>query len=107
MSEDNRQSPTIQELAAACADVLPADDCWEIAGMTMDEETLGYVFTLLIAGGVEDPEQFLIQKGILEPTRISPRLIVRIARMILIVAVAGVALYVVVRMAKWLLEREP
>jgi len=64
-SEEKKQEPTSQELAEACAEVLSEEDCAEIASMSFDE-ALGYVFTLLIENGIEDPETFLKEKRILE-----------------------------------------
>lgn len=57
--------PTHEELAHACKEVLSHEDCAELLAMPIDE-ALGYAFTLLIGSGVEDPEEFLKDKGILE-----------------------------------------
>lgn len=63
--EEESKEPTLEELVAACQEVIPAEDSKEL--LTMDfEEALGYAFTLLIENGVEDPESFLKEKGILE-----------------------------------------
>lgn len=59
-----REESTPKSLAAACADILPAEDCEELAAMPADE-ALGYAFTLLIENGI-DPESYLRSKGILE-----------------------------------------
>ena len=63
--EQEKQEPTSQELAKVCSEVLSEEDCAEIAGMPFDE-ALGYVFTLLIENGIEDPETYLKKGGILE-----------------------------------------
>lgn len=63
--EQKKNEPTSQELAETCSEVLTEEDCAEIAGMAFDE-ALGYAFTLLIENGIEDPETFLKEKGILE-----------------------------------------
>jgi NifB/MoaA-like Fe-S oxidoreductase len=60
-----RDEPTSEEIAEACQKVLAEEDCAEIAGMPQDE-ALGYAFTLLIENGIDDPETFLKEKGILE-----------------------------------------
>ena len=57
--------PTSKELADACREVLPGEDCDELAQMSIDD-ALGHAFTLLIENGVDDPETFLKEKGILE-----------------------------------------
>ncbi len=59
------KEPTSEQLANVCGEVLSAEDCEELAIMPMDE-ALGCAFTLLIENGVEDPEDFLRSKGILE-----------------------------------------
>ena len=59
------EGPTVEQLAAACGEVLSEDDCAELASMSTDE-AVGYAFTLLLENGVEDPEQYLRDKGILE-----------------------------------------
>jgi len=64
-TKQEKQEPTSAELAEACQEVLTEEDCAEIAGMPFDE-ALGYAFTLLIENGIEDPEEFLKGKGLLE-----------------------------------------
>ncbi len=59
------EEPTSEQLAQACSEVLPAEDCEELAAMPIEEAT-GYAFTLLLENGVEDPEEYLKSKGILE-----------------------------------------
>lgn len=60
------KEPTVQELAEVCAEVLDEVTCAEIAAMDDLEEAIGYAFAVLIEAGVDDPEQFLIEKGILQ-----------------------------------------
>ncbi len=62
----NEKEPTCKELAEACKDVLDKKTRTEIEQMDNFEEALGYVFTCLIENGIENPEEFLIEKGILE-----------------------------------------
>lgn len=64
-SEQEKPEPTSKELAEACQEILSEEDCQELAAMDF-EEALGYAFTLLIENGIEDPEVFLREKGILE-----------------------------------------
>ena len=64
-TEHEKQEPTSAELAEVCQEVLSKEDCAEIAGMPFDE-ALRYAFTLLIENGIDDPEKFLKEKGILE-----------------------------------------
>lgn len=63
--EQEKQEPTSQELAKACQEVLSEEDCQEITSMDF-EDALGYVFSLLIENGVENPEALLKEKGILK-----------------------------------------
>ena len=56
---------TAAELAEACREVLDPETCAEIEGMEPDE-AMGYAFTCLIEVGIDDPEEFLIEKGLLE-----------------------------------------
>ena len=66
---ESNEEPSAAEIADACKDVLDAETCAEIAGMDMeDEDTLGAIFAYLEEAGIEDPEAFLIEKGILLPT---------------------------------------
>ncbi len=58
------KEPTSQELAKACEGVLSEEDCLELASMEIGE-AVGYAFTLLMTNGIEDPEGFLKEKGIL------------------------------------------
>lgn len=60
-----QQGPTSKDLADACSEILTDEDRAEIADMPIDE-ALGYAFSLLIANGVEDPDSYLKDKGILE-----------------------------------------
>lgn len=57
--------PTAKELAEACKEILTEEDCEDLAAMPIDE-AMGYAFTLLIEQGIEDPEQFLRERKILE-----------------------------------------
>lgn len=63
--------PTGAQLAEACRSVLSSEDCGDIVAMEAEglspEEVEGFVFSLLIANGVEDPEAFLAEHGIFEP----------------------------------------
>lgn len=63
--ELKEKEPTSQELAEACREVLDEEICIEIAAMEF-EEALEFIFTCLIEAGIDDPEEFLIEKGILE-----------------------------------------
>lgn len=63
--ESEIPEPSTEELAQALENVLSEEDCEEIAGMGM-EDALGYAFTLLLEQGVEDPEAWLKEKGVLE-----------------------------------------
>ncbi len=56
---------TSSELALAVADELPEDVCLAISEMDL-EDALGFVFGELLGAGVEDPEAYLKEKGILE-----------------------------------------
>lgn len=57
--------PTSEELALALSGIVPSEECQEIAGMDL-EDGIGYAFTVLLEQGIDDPEAFLREKGILE-----------------------------------------
>lgn len=57
--------PTLQEIGSALLGAVPEEDIYHLEGMEY-EEGLGYAFTLLLENGVEDPEEYLKEKGILE-----------------------------------------
>jgi hypothetical protein len=57
---------TVSDIAGALVGNVPDEDIHEnIDGKPVDE-ALGNAFTLLLENGIPDPEQFLIEKGILE-----------------------------------------
>jgi len=56
---------TSSELSLALADTLPEDICLAISEMDL-EDALGFAFEELLGAGVEDPEAYLKEKGILE-----------------------------------------
>ena len=60
-TDQERPEPTSIEIAQACKDVLSEEDYLEIAAGT----GLGHVFALLYEAGIEDPEAFLKERGIL------------------------------------------
>lgn len=62
--EKEETEPTSEQLAKAVAEVLDPEDCQELVAMDFDE-ACGYAFTLLLENGIEDPETFLREKGIL------------------------------------------
>ena len=59
MTED----PTPQDIAEACRGTLPSYACSVISNLDL-ESALGFAFSALLDKG-EDPEAFLIKKGIL------------------------------------------
>lgn len=63
--ESKEKEPTTQELVEACKEVLDEETCAELEAMEFDE-ALGFAFTCLIEAGIDDPEEFLIEKGILK-----------------------------------------
>ncbi len=63
--ESESKEPTLEELVSACQEVVSEEDCQELLGMEFGD-ALGYAFTLLLENGIEDPEAFLAEKGILE-----------------------------------------
>lgn len=63
--ERTEAEPTLQEVGEALAGAVPEEDVHDLEGMEY-EEGLGYAFTLLLENGIEDPEQYLKEKGILE-----------------------------------------
>ena len=63
--ESKEKEPTSQELAEVCKEILDEKTCAELETMEF-EEALGHAFTCLMESGIENPEEFLIEKGILE-----------------------------------------
>lgn len=63
--EEGEEKNLLDLLIESCQDVLTPEDIAELAEMEFDE-ALGYVFTLLIEAGIEDPEEFFKEKGLLE-----------------------------------------
>lgn len=62
----NNKEPTTAELVQACKERLDAE-ALEIIGEYDDIDlALGLAFAALIEAGVDDPEIFLIEKGILQ-----------------------------------------
>lgn len=59
-------SSPIYNLAKACEEEIGKNEFVELIRMTNFEDALGFAFTILIECGIEDPEQFLKEKGILE-----------------------------------------
>ncbi|MBI3983779.1 hypothetical protein HY346_00585 [Candidatus Microgenomates bacterium] len=64
-TEVAESQPSIEELLAACADVLDADDQLFLADCEVGE-ALGYVAGKLVNLG-KDPEEELMYRGLLEP----------------------------------------
>ena len=56
---------TSEQVAIACKDVLSEEDCKDIAALDF-EEAIGHAFTLLLENGIDDPEGYLKEKGVLE-----------------------------------------
>ena len=63
--ERESAEPTAEGVADACENILSPETCKEIAGLELDD-ALGYAFTALLEAGIEDPEAFLVKKGVLE-----------------------------------------
>lgn len=63
--ETNYDGPSSQEIADALQGAIENDDYEDVVGME-PEEAIGYAFTLLLEYGVENPEAYLKEKGILE-----------------------------------------
>lgn len=57
---------TVAELVEACKEALDEEMLVAIQEIEDFGEALDFTFTCLIEAGVEDPEAFLIEKGILE-----------------------------------------
>ncbi|PJC36966.1 hypothetical protein CO046_03320 [Candidatus Peregrinibacteria bacterium CG_4_9_14_0_2_um_filter_53_11] len=60
------EEPTSGEIAEACREALGDDVCAEIEEMEDAEAALGLTFTALIEAGIEDPEEYLRSRGVLE-----------------------------------------
>jgi hypothetical protein len=63
--EEIDNKPAVSELSQACSEILSEEDLAELSEMPMDE-ALGYAFTLLLESGVDDPEGYLKEKGVLQ-----------------------------------------
>jgi hypothetical protein len=59
------QEPTIDELVEAVSELLSKEQLDELKEWNV-ETALGLAFSFLIDVGIDDPEQFLIEKRILE-----------------------------------------
>lgn len=59
------QEPTVQELLTVVKEHLSEEQLADLAELDF-ETALGLVFSYLLGSGIDDPEQFLIEKGILE-----------------------------------------
>ena len=64
--KESNDEITSLEISEACLGVLDQETCNEIAAFEDTEEALGYTFSALIEAGIEDPEEFLKSKEILE-----------------------------------------
>lgn len=58
--------PTTIELTEACAEKLSPEACNAIAAMLDIGDAIGLAFSCLIEAGVDDPEKFLVDKGIFQ-----------------------------------------
>lgn len=65
-AEAQEGDPSIVELVEACREVLDDDACAAILEEPDYSAALDLAFSALFNAGIEDPENFLIQKGILE-----------------------------------------
>ena len=64
-AKERGQEPTITELIEGLRDVLSAEDLQDLSEMDFDE-ALDNAFTVMIENGIDDPEGYLIEKGILK-----------------------------------------
>ncbi|MDO8649815.1 MAG: hypothetical protein Q7K33_00665 [Candidatus Berkelbacteria bacterium] len=64
--DSSEDEPTPAELIDACREVLDGDSLEALNECEDFEEAMGLVFTMLIEAGVEDPEQFLREKGLIQ-----------------------------------------
>jgi hypothetical protein len=62
---EQEKEPTLENLTNACREVL-GEEVEELKNCEGMEEALGLCFSLLIENGIDDPEEFLREKGILE-----------------------------------------
>lgn len=62
---EQEKEPTIENLVNVCKEIL-GDESEELLSCENMEEALGLCFSLLIENGIDDPEEFLKKKGILE-----------------------------------------
>jgi hypothetical protein len=67
-SQEEREptEPTVAQLVEACRGILSEEALVDLAEIESFDDALGFAFTALIESGVEDPETFLKEKGILE-----------------------------------------
>ncbi|MBI2634228.1 hypothetical protein HYW82_00985 [Candidatus Peregrinibacteria bacterium] len=66
-NENLEGGPTPADLAQICLDFgVDADDCDYMAEIEKWDDALGYAYSALCVAGVDDPEAFLRERGILE-----------------------------------------
>jgi len=65
-NKESNEKVSPLDIAEACMGVLDQETCDQIAEFEDNKEALGYVFSALIEAGIDDPEEFLKEKGILE-----------------------------------------
>jgi len=58
-------TPLVEDLAEAVSEVLASSIQREIIDLVEFDEALGFTLTALIEAGIDDPEAFLREKGIL------------------------------------------
>jgi hypothetical protein len=66
MEGQGQREPTVTELVEACRGVLPEESLADLARIGSIDDALGFAFTALIEAGIEEPETFLKEKGILQ-----------------------------------------
>lgn len=64
-NETPSETPTIAEIADACREVLDEDSCDEIAANDDLEDAISEAYAKLIEAGIDEPADFLREKGII------------------------------------------
>lgn len=67
LEDELDEEPTAAEIADACRADVDEDTYQSILELDGEEDFIDSVFALLLDSGIQDPEAYLIEKGILLP----------------------------------------
>lgn len=64
--DEHGNEPTVANLTEACRELLDKESLEALAECADFDEAMGLAFTMLIENGIDDPEQFLREMGLIE-----------------------------------------